>query len=177
MKKKELTAISKFSAVKDSREPLNGITVDFSEGILYACNRYVLVKAKYPELQQNGPKVIIPIKTVQKALKSAVSEIAITPTEIGGISYQPVEGDPPDFDGLIQENDKPGILPWCKPENIMRVEKLAEALETSYLIRLPENLNGPVRFDYAFFGYEAISVTALVLGDGSTNNMLNWRKF
>lgn len=177
MKKKEIAAIAKFSATKHKAVQLNGITVDFSTGVLYASTGVVLVKAKYLELQQNGPKVTIPINTVLEALKVSGPNITITPEEIGGIVYQPIEGDPPDFEKLIPENNKPGLLPWCEPENLMKVEKLAKALDTVYGIRLPEKLSSPVRFDFTCFGSDAFEVVALVLGKTSKNDVLNWRKF
>lgn len=151
MNKKQLKAIAEFMAGdKDKRDVLQGIFINFEEGTAVATDGQVLVEAQLRELKRPGlGSVIVPSASVKAALKAPCKgELEITPSKIGPVEYTPMGKTYPEYRFAIPANEAPGVLPWCKPKNLMKVANLKEAFGMPYSVRLPESLIKAVRFDF-----------------------------
>ncbi len=175
MKRKILKAIADFAEKKNKRWFLNGLIVDFLNGSIYAGNGIAMVKADFTELRQDGPIVFWSINEVLDKIKHGTDDIEISPRYIVYEEKKEAIELAQRYENLIPPNNKLGILPWCDPENLMKVEKLSQSLNVGYEIFLPENLHGLVKFNLFAPAHDG-NVIAVVMGNHSKNEMLNWKK-
>lgn len=102
MNKKQLKAILAFAAKEDVRYYLNGILVDFDNRLVVASDGGMIVVHSGVENLHGEGSVIIPRFAVEMALKKGFfGGCLITPTEINGIPFAPINETYPDYRRVI----------------------------------------------------------------------------
>lgn len=158
MNKKQLKALADFApVVRDKKRPaLNGIFVNFEDGVAVATDGKALVELTLDELRVSGAgKHIIPIASVKDALKVVKGKFSIKPGNIGCIAYTPMDLPYVGYKNAIPENKAPGVLPWCDPYLLVKFEKFREAFKAEWSVALPETLLGAVKFNLFYLNSDS----------------------
>jgi hypothetical protein len=130
----QLKALVRFAAVpgKDHRFYLHGVCFE-PQGYAVATDGHTLLAVRIPAFSSVHPvPFIVPIAVIKAsmAMNKKASSLVVTPCELGGISFTPIDGRFPPWQQLLAVSEAPNKDAVYDPDYLARIK--AAALDMGY---------------------------------------------